>query len=181
MARVDKLELLRPGIKARAEQVLEACGRQGVDLLIYCTLRTCQEQARLYRQSRTLNEIRIKADSLEARGLGFLAGVLMDCGPVPGQLGQHVTHAAPGESSHQYGEAWDAVPLVDGKPDWSGTSKAWEVYGLACEGASMEWAGRWVRFRELPHAQGMAGGNPLRDWGLSPVDLEAILRESGSL
>ena len=33
--------------------------------------------------------------------------------------GRIVTHAQPGQSFHNFKAAWDAVPLIDGKADWT--------------------------------------------------------------
>jgi peptidoglycan L-alanyl-D-glutamate endopeptidase CwlK len=44
--------------------------------------------------------------------------------------GHIVTNAKAGQSAHQYGMALDFVPLVFGKPDWSGTSQPWD-YAIA--------------------------------------------------
>jgi peptidoglycan L-alanyl-D-glutamate endopeptidase CwlK len=39
--------------------------------------------------------------------------------------GAVVTHARANQSAHQYGLAIDFVIMDNGKPDWSGTSEAW--------------------------------------------------------
>jgi len=71
--------------------------------------------------------------------------------------GPVVTWAKPGESRHETGEAWDVVPLRNGKPVW-GTTGAdlllWQQVGAIGEAAGAEWAGRWpARIREFPHFQ----------------------------
>lgn len=131
------------------------------DLLIYCTLRSFEEQARLFRRSRTLTSIKRKAQRLENAGYEELAQILIDVGPQKGQLGKHITNAGPGESWHQYGEAVDAVPMVGGKPLWDPNGREWQIYGEAIEDAGGYWAGRWPRFREYPHFQRRKSGNPL--------------------
>jgi peptidoglycan L-alanyl-D-glutamate endopeptidase CwlK len=132
-------------------------------LLIYCTVRTFEEQARLYRQSRTLAEIQRKRDQFKADGFPMLADILMSVGPQQGKLGAHVTCAACGESWHNYARALDAVPLVNGKPAWKTSSPLWQLYGEAAEKIGLEWAGRWKRFKEYPHVQLpiAPGANPL--------------------
>lgn len=145
--------------------VQQACREAGgFDLLIYCTLRSLEEQARLYRQSRSRSEINAKMDKLSSRGFDYLARIIESVGPC---YGRHVTNAAPGESWHNYGEAWDAVPLIDGKPAWNYLqAKAhWDAYGEAVRQAGMNWAGDWTGFREYPHAQLKPGGNPLKTMG----------------
>lgn len=157
-----KLEDLVPEVKEKAEKVIEVCGQVGVDILIYCTLRSLEEQAKLYRQSRSWQEIKTKILKFKGRGYGFLGEVLDSVGPCSGP---HVTNAGPGESWHNYAEAWDAVPLVGGKAAWNymKAKEEWNAYGECVRQVGMFWAGDWVSFREYPHAQLRKGGNPLRE------------------
>lgn len=66
--------------------------------------------------------------------------------------GKKVTNAKAGESFHQYRVAWDAVPLVAGKPAWSDIALYLKM-GEIAEGLGIEWAGRWKSFRETAHFQ----------------------------
>lgn len=156
-----------------ANHVICECADDGVDLLIYCTYRSLDEQARLYRQSRPIKVINAKARQLKDRGFGFLAEALIRVGPQP--TGPHVTNAAPGESAHNYGEAFDAVPLVGGKAAWSyaNNRELWQIYGAACETFDLVWAGNWKTFVEYPHAQRWRKHNPLKTH--TPPQIEAML------
>ena len=69
---------------------------------------------------------------------------------VPGRI---VTNAKSGESAHNFGLAIDIVPMINGKPEWTGTSPAWELAGQLGEDLGLEWAGRWTKFIEKPHFQ----------------------------
>jgi peptidoglycan L-alanyl-D-glutamate endopeptidase CwlK len=40
--------------------------------------------------------------------------------------GRRVTNAKPGQSAHNYGLALDFVPMINGKPEWSGKDPAWD-------------------------------------------------------
>jgi len=71
--------------------------------------------------------------------------------------GKIVTNANAGDSYHNYRCAVDVVPLVDGKPDWDGSHPVWQKVGELGEQAGLEWAGKWVHFKELAHFQ-YAGG-----------------------
>ncbi|GAA0347096.1 hypothetical protein GCM10009092_09400 [Bowmanella denitrificans] len=178
MASRDLNDLV-PEVKVKAQQVIQFCRDVGgFDLLIYCTLRPLQEQARLYRQSRARAEIEDKQNKFRQRGFGFLADIIHQVGPC---YGRHVTNAAPGESWHNYGEAWDAVPLLGGKPEWSyvDAKEHWDIYGQGVREVGMHWAGDWQSFREFPHAQLRPGGNPLKTQ--QPDELLAILRGNGLL
>ena len=147
---------LTPQVRDKAQLVLETCP---CELLIYCTLRTHEEQAMLWRQSRSLKTIQSKIYKFEARGQFELAKILWDVGP---QKGRHVTYACCGESFHNYGEAFDIVPMRHGKPLWSIKNIEWKIYGLCLRNAGLTWGGDWERFKDYPHAQLRAGGNPLK-------------------
>lgn len=124
-----RLEDLHPTIKTKAELHRALCAAEGIDLLIYCTYRSNKEQAKEYAKGRT----------------------------APGKI---VTYAKPGQSKHNNTEggkpaalAYDAVPLVNGKPAWN-DAKLLQRMGELGELAGLEWAGRWKRFKETVHFQG---------------------------
>lgn len=48
-----RLSDLRPQFRAKAEAWLRDCEAAGLDILVYCTLRTHEEQAALYAKGRT--------------------------------------------------------------------------------------------------------------------------------
>jgi peptidoglycan LD-endopeptidase CwlK len=55
--------------------------------------------------------------------------------------GRIVTNAKPGQSAHNYGLALDVVPIVHGKPDWSGNSPVWEQLASLGQGHGLQWLG----------------------------------------
>ena len=67
--------------------------------------------------------------------------------------GRIVTNAKGGESFHNYRCAVDVVPLISGKPDWDGTHPVWATIGELGEQAGLEWAGKWIHFKELANFQ----------------------------
>ena len=146
---------LQTDVAEKARRLLQRCSEEDLDLLIYCTLRSMEEQARLYRQGRPLRQIEAKAGELRERWhRPDLADLLIAVGP---QNGGRVTNAGPGQSMHNYGLAFDSVPLRAGKPVWSARRPEdralWDRYGGLAEEVGLEWAGRWTRFREFPHVQ----------------------------
>lgn len=170
------LDSLKPDMALIAQEVIDRCKDRGVELLVYCTLRSPEEQARLFRRSRTLKEIETKAELFRLKGYDFLADILMDVGPQPGKLGAHVTNAGPGESFHQYGKAFDAVPMQDGKCLWDNDWPQWLIYGDMVKAAGIYWAGSWRYFPEYPHAQDSPTSNPLKVWGADQVAANIINR-----
>lgn len=158
-----RLEDLVPEAQEMAKEHILRCADAGFELLIYCTLRDAQEQARLYRQSRTKEQVQKKMDQLTAKGFPALARILKDVGPQ--KSGPKVTNAGPGESFHQYNRAYDCVPVVQGKPIWSPNGEGaalWEKVGKLGKKCGLEWAGDWTTFREFPHFQ-FTGGKEVGD------------------
>jgi peptidoglycan L-alanyl-D-glutamate endopeptidase CwlK len=157
-----RIEDLVPEVQEMAREHVLRCADAKIELLIYCTLRDAGEQARLYRQGRTPDQVQVKIDQLRSQGFPQLAQLLADA---EGQTGAKVTFAGPGESFHQYAMAYDCVPMVKGKPVWStgGESGAiWRTVGDLGKASGLEWAGDWTRFREFPHFQS-TGGRSVRD------------------
>lgn len=124
-----KISDLHPDLQPIAGKFMEACQRAGVDILITCTYRSGAEQDALYEQGRT-------------------------------KPGAKVTNARAGQSKHNFelhgkpaAKAFDVVPLVNGKPQWSAQHPAWAAAGKVGKALGLEWAGEWKRFKEYPHFQ----------------------------
>lgn len=147
------LRELKDTTASKASRVLVRCEEENINLLIYCTYRDVEEQARVYRNGRGLLAIERKARELTDKyGREDLADVLLGVGPQYGK--RIVTYAAPGQSLHNYRVAFDAVPVVDGKLQWDENAVEWEIYGNICAEVGLEWAGTWsLSRREYPHAQ----------------------------
>jgi len=172
-----RLDDLVPELEVKAKTIKQECANNGVDLLIYCTLRTLEEQARLYRQSRTTATVKVEVDRLNNKGFDFLADVLWNVGPVPGKLGKHVTHVSPGSSWHNFGMAFDAAPLVSGDCMWNTRHSHWNIYGEIASSKGLIWGGRWTTFKDYPHVQLNNKKNPIRTF--TPDQLRQILKANG--
>ena len=172
-----------PEMQVMCNKVIEICKEKDVDILITCTLRSLEEQAQLYGQSRTPDEVLSKQKRLRQKGFGFLADIFDSITIKRANvLGKHVTFAGPGESFHNYREAFDSVPLVNGKAQWvdpDPTVDEWKVYGEAAVSVGLDWAGNWPKFKEMPHCQFRPGSNPLTNY--SPPQIRTILENNGLL
>lgn len=170
--RPDAAIALREICRIYAGNAPPGAARQRPELLVVATYRSPQEQAAEYRRSRSSGEVSRTAERLRAQGGQgpLLADILLRSPePMGTRLGRHTTQAAPGESWHQWGEAWDAVPwigrrlaweLTENDPDYASAQEAWATYGAACAQVGVVWAGNWTSFKEFPHGQ-MRDGNPM--------------------
>jgi peptidoglycan L-alanyl-D-glutamate endopeptidase CwlK len=63
--------------------------------------------------------------------------------------GKRVTNAKPGESWHNFGLAFDVVPLINGKAVWD--SPFWERIGALGKQVDLVWGGDFRSFKDRPH------------------------------
>jgi peptidoglycan L-alanyl-D-glutamate endopeptidase CwlK len=135
-----RIEDLHPDLQPLARRFVELCAERQVDVLITCTWRSNTEQEALYALGRT-------------------------------KPGRRVTNARWGESKHNQTDyadrpaarAFDAVPLLHGKPIWEDPRDkdadwtndfGWRVMGEVAEEVGLVWYGReGAPFREAPHFQ----------------------------
>jgi peptidoglycan L-alanyl-D-glutamate endopeptidase CwlK len=68
---------------------------------------------------------------------------------VPGHI---VTNAQAGKSAHNWGLALDFVPMINGKPEWTGKDPAWAHAISMAESRGMESLAKSA-FPELAHLQ----------------------------
>ena len=168
------LKDLTPSVSKQAltvRQLFDKRAPVGVTLLIYCTYRSPQEQARLFRQGRSLAQIEARALQLEDKyRRPDLTAMLRNAAPQAAK--RRVTNAGPGQSIHQYRGAFDAAPIRDGAIVWGTKDPAdaalWALYGDVVLESALEWAGNWRRGREFPHAQS------------STLDWHALIREGAA-
>jgi len=142
---------------------------QGHTLVPYCTVRTPFEQARLWRQSRSSQQIATMTQRLRQQGAPRIAACIEAIGPC---YGKPVTNAAPGYSWHQYGEAVDCFLLDrDGHADWDSSAAGYIAYARTAKELGLR-AGR--DFGDSPHVQ-LRHHEPHHDH--SPSQLEDMLAE----
>lgn len=134
-----RIEDLHPDLQPLATLFVDRCRDRLVDVLIVCTYRSGEEQDALYAQGRTTQ-------------------------------GRIVTYARAGQSAHNHtldgtpaARAFDAVPLLHGKPIWEDPRDAdhdwtndygWRVMGEVAAEIGLNWYGKpGSKFREAPHFQ----------------------------
>lgn len=149
------LDKLVPEFKPLVLQLVGRCQERGVEMRPNNGLRDPFEQARLWRQSRSTEEIQAKIAEFERAGAGFLAQCLRSVGP---QHGDHVTDTPPGFSWHQWGEALDCFWVVDGKAEWSTQRlvdgvNGYRVFADEAETLGLTAGGHWKKFKDWPHVQ----------------------------
>ena len=171
------LSSLVPEFKVKVEQVLLNCELRGIQMRPFETLRSPFKQARLWRQSRSGEEIRQKIAELKSGDASFLAFCIESVGP---QSGIPVTKAIPGLSWHQWGEAVDCFWLVQGKASWDTKLKVngingYAVYAEESENLGLDSGYFWKKFRDVPHVQFRNQSSPLQIYTLPQID--RIMRE----
>lgn len=122
-------DLAEPVRKACVELCTQALyphdGGEAFEILVYCTLRTLQEQGRIYDIGRV-----------------FPGRILTNAKP-----GQSLHN--PDENGQSW--AFDAVPMIGGKPQWN-NDELLNRMGHIGESCGLVWAGRWRgKLRERVH------------------------------
>ena len=165
---------LVPKFRDKVEQLLKKCAQRGVVMRPYFTLRTPFEQAKLWIQSRSIEEIQEKIAEFKGAGADFLAFCLESVGP---QHGDYVTNAPPGFSWHQWGEAVDCFWVVDKKAEWSATKKVngvngYRVYAEEAKNLGLDAGGYWSSLKDWPHVQLRPVSNPGKVFSLKQINDE---------
>lgn len=172
------LKLLVPEFRTSIEQLLENCAKRGCTMRPYMGIRTPQEQGKLWRQSRSIEQIRAKIKELRSQGANFLADCIEKVGP---QNGRHVTNAIPGLSWHQWGEAVDSFWLVNGEAEWSISRKVngvngYRVYAEEARELGLTAGGFFTSIKDWPHVQLSEAAGPRGVKG-GITDIDAAMKE----
>ena len=159
------LDGLNQEFRAKIDDLVGRLRGIGVEMRPYFALRSPAEQASLWRQSRSTEEISAAVKRLQDAGAQYLAKVLCDVGPCHGM---HVTNSLPGLSWHQWGEAVDCFWAVNGKAEWSSSIIIDGVNGYVmmaneAEKIGLTAGGRWPKFKDWPHVQMRVSGSPIAE------------------
>lgn len=106
----------------------QLCKLDGVELLIYCTLRSNEEQNDLYAIGRTN----------------------------PGKIVTNARAGESAHNPDEFGRAsaYDCCPMIAGKPIWDGKHPAWQIVIKRGEEAGLLASARWTgKLKEQAHFQ----------------------------
>ena len=165
------LQALVPEFHSRAQAVIDDCAARGVVMRPYFAIRSPVEQARIWRRSRSTEQIRAAIDRLDAAGAPWLADVLCRVGP---QYGNWGTNALPGQSWHQYGEALDCYWLIDGEVLWDTEDtpdNGYRIYARVAEAHGLTSLGPLID--DWAHIQLRPDAAPDYDW----PTIDRLMRE----
>jgi len=158
---------LAPTLHGICIEHLHISALEGIDMRILQTWRPLEKQARLYRSTRSIEEIRAKAKALAHLGCQHCADVLISVGPqlYPPWLqpGKHLTMAGPGESKHHkldiFHGIWACAYDIgcfdkDGKYIQDGKHPDYVTAGRIGTGLGLQWLGEGTqKFKEAAHFQ----------------------------
>jgi peptidoglycan LD-endopeptidase CwlK len=166
------LTLLVPAFKAQVEILLMNCKNKGIEMRPSDTVRSPFAQAKIWRQSRTTEEINKKISELKNNNAPFLAHCLESVGP---QKGDPVTNAIPGLSWHQWGEAVDCFWVVNNKAVWDLETvvnglNGFMVYANEAKKLGLDAGLFWSNFKDSPHVQLRKASNPTKVFSLQEID-----------
>jgi len=156
------IELLKPLFKMKVVELLERTKKRGFILRPFYTLRNAEEQAKLWRQSRTSEEIHRMVNKLRQEQAPYLADTLENVGP---QFGRWATNALPGQSWHNWGEAVDCYVLLEnGKAVWAAAHPGYKVYAEEAKELGMTAGFFWGR-KDAVHVQSRGDAvRSIRTW-----------------
>ena len=132
------LEKLVPECKTKAELFLEECKKEGIDVLVVETYRKGLVQTAYYAQGRkSLADVNIMR-------IGSGLPVITE------KENRIITNTTAGKSKHNLGEAFDVVPLVNGKPCWN-NSVLFNKIGRIGVKCGLRWGGHFKSIKDSPH------------------------------
>jgi peptidoglycan L-alanyl-D-glutamate endopeptidase CwlK len=163
---------LDPEFRVKVTALLGRCKARGCEMRPYMSLRSPYEQAKLWRQSRSSEEVASQIAMLELEGANFLAQIIRVVGP---QHGAPSTNALPGLSWHQWGEAVDCFWAVNGQAEWSssklvGGQNGYQVLAEEAKAMGLTPGGLWTSLKDWPHVQLRPAGSPRSVMTLWEID-----------
>lgn len=124
---------LHPDLKQLARCFVKCCKAEGIDVLIYCTYRSYEEQDKLYAQGRT----RAGRIVTYVKGGGSAHNHVDENGK-PAAL---AFDAVPQQTQHGHGHK----SLIWNDP------MLWKRMGEIAGEIGLKWGGNWKKFKDKPH------------------------------
>lgn len=142
------LSLLEETFQESVRRLAANMARVGVALVPYFTVRGPRRQGQLWCQSRSVREISVQREILEAAGAPKIASYL---DPKYSATGRPATHLLPGQSWHQWGTAMDCFHSVAEKSIWRGST--FDLMRDEAEKLGLVTGAAWFAAREPNHVQ----------------------------
>lgn len=141
---------LNPAFRVKLDFVLRLAREAGVHLEIFWKVLSPEDQAKLWKKSRSAQEIGQAVTKLRSSGAPFLADVLEKTHT---EKGRWETADLPGQSWHQWGEA-AAVRVVSetGRTIWSPNHPDYRVLADIAKQVSLSSGFNWSN-RDVTHLQ----------------------------
>jgi peptidoglycan L-alanyl-D-glutamate endopeptidase CwlK len=161
------LDGLDERFKAKVQLLLQSCAANKIKMVPYFGLRSPQQQAKLWRQSRSRAAITAGIKRLRDNGAPWLANILETTNA---PKDKHVTNALPGLSWHQWGEALDCYREIGGKPNWD--DRNYKEYADIAETneIGLTAGGHWSSFQDWPHVQLRSAAGPQNVYSYATID-----------
>ena len=148
MGIMTSLKELTPEARTKAEAFMDKCHSEGIKVYVTETRRELITQLVYFLQGR-LDPANSNRGILEEynrlrKKLGIWEVPLTDA------QNKIITWTL--ESNHEGGNAFDVVPLNNGKAWWNAPMDIWQRIGEIGESVGLKWGGRWEGTkRDLPH------------------------------
>lgn len=161
------LGTLGADFRPKVERVIALAAAQGIGLVPYFGARSIEDQARLWRRSRSDNEALEAVAMLNSAGASRLAAALVSVGPQ--QPGPWATNALPGASWHQFGQACDLYVERAGKACWNTADLGYAVLRDAAQAVGLTSGAGWKK-PDPDHIQASSYASPLDSMSWAEID-----------
>lgn len=162
------LDLLVAPFRDLAHELIDVVlPSRGITVRPFYTLRSPWEQARLWRQSRSREQVEAKIEELVSADAPTLATYLRSVGPTSGPP---VTRAIPGLSWHQWKEAFDVFVLRDNKAVWDPGDPGYVALAEEAKKLGMTPGRYFPTFPDPPHVQARPQASPRDLYALPEID-----------
>lgn len=143
--------LLDPCFAHNIQSLINDCKNEGYNLIPQCGYRSLEEQARIWRRSRSTQKVNEEINALQSQGCDYLASVLEKVGTQ--KTAAWGTNAIPGLSWHNWGHAVDFLWKMDnGIINEDGESEGYKILGQKAISLGLRWGG-WFSKADWGHVQ----------------------------